>query len=155
MRLKGFVSSAKQYRLFIATNQAGIGKGLYTEDDYAQLTAWMVRCLEASGVFISGVYYCPHHPEATVIRYRIACHCRKPKSGLLKRIQDDHNIDLRRSWLIGDKTSDIAAGAALGMRTMLVRTGYAGKDGQWNMHADVITDNLRSAADHISRIEEP
>ncbi|MBR0070311.1 MAG: HAD family hydrolase [Synergistaceae bacterium] len=96
------------YLLIIITNQSGIGRGYYTEEDFMRLTDYMKSELAKSGVNISGVYYCPHLPDAEVERYRKICTCRKPSLGLFERAVHDFNIDLSRSYAIGDKERDIA-----------------------------------------------
>ena len=96
------------YLLIIITNQSGIGRGYYTEEDFMRLTDYMKSELAKSGVNISGVYYCPHLPDAEVERYRKICDCRKPATGLFERAVHDFNIDLSRSYAIGDKERDCA-----------------------------------------------
>ena len=96
------------YLLIIITNQSGIARGYYTEDDYQKLNNWMVETLSSQGVKISGAYYCPHHPTATVEKYRVDCDCRKPKLGMYEKAIADFNIDLCLSYAIGDKIRDCA-----------------------------------------------
>lgn len=96
------------YLLIIITNQSGIARGYYTEDDYNILNDWMLATLSNQGVKVSGVYYCPHHPEAKVEKYRVDCDCRKPKLGLYEQAIKDFNIDIRASFSIGDKIRDCA-----------------------------------------------
>jgi len=88
------------YRLFIVTNQSGIGRGYYTADDFEELTLWMLDVLEKEGIHIESVHHCPH---ALVV----PCQCRKPATGMIDAILCKHNIDLKNSWMIGDKQSDI------------------------------------------------
>ena len=96
------------YLLIIITNQSGIGRGYYTEEDFQRLNDWMVTELKRQGVIISDVYYCPHLPDAQVPEYRRDCECRKPKLGMYRQAVIDHNIDLSRSYAIGDKIRDCA-----------------------------------------------
>lgn len=96
------------YLLIIITNQSGIARGYYTEDDYHILNDWLLETLRSQGVRISGVYYCPHHPEALVPAYRKNCTCRKPRLGLYEKAIADFNIDLASSFTIGDKIRDCA-----------------------------------------------
>ncbi len=100
--------SKKGYTLIVVTNQSGIGRGLYTEEDLQQLTAWMVEQFAVEGVDIAAVYSCPHAPDA-------GCDCRKPKPGLFLRAIQEHDIDPDVSWIVGDKTSDMQAAAAAGI----------------------------------------
>lgn len=94
------------YLLIIITNQSGIGRGYYTEEDFMRLNDYMKEELKKSGVNISGVYYCPHLPDAEVERYRKICNCRKPATGLFERAVKDFDIDLSLSYAIGDKERD-------------------------------------------------
>jgi D-glycero-D-manno-heptose 1,7-bisphosphate phosphatase len=102
--------------LVVTTNQSGIGRGLYTEDDYRRLTDWMQAQFAAAGAPLAGVYHCPHHPEARLAEYRFACACRKPAPGMLLAAARDLGLDLSRSILFGDKASDMTAAAAAGVR---------------------------------------
>lgn len=88
------------YMLFVVTNQSGIGRGYYSEEDFQTLTSWMLEKLKREGIPIESVQHCPHDPEAN-------CDCRKPKTGMIETILAEHDIDLANSWLIGDKQSDI------------------------------------------------
>lgn len=96
------------YLLIIITNQSGIARGYYKEEDYQKLNSWMLEELKQHGISITAVYYCPHHPEAFVPAYRIDCDCRKPKLGLYEKAIADFNIDLSSSFAIGDKIRDCA-----------------------------------------------
>ena len=114
------------YALVVVTNQAGIAKGLYDEAAYRHLTAYMRGLLAAQGVVLDGVYHCPHHPQGTVAAYARECDCRKPAPGLLRQAARELGLDLARSVLVGDKTSDTQAGRAAGLRrTVLVESGHA------------------------------
>lgn len=97
----------------VITNQQGIGKGLMSESDLAEIHERMVDAVSAHGGRIDAIYHCPHLRESD-------CECRKPKPGMLRRASLDLGIDLPQSWLVGDSWSDIAAGAASGCRTVLV-----------------------------------
>lgn len=94
------------YKLIIITNQSGIARGYYTEEDFLKLNNWMVQDLRGRGIEISKVYYCPHHPEGKIEKYRIDCDCRKPKLGMYQRAIKDFDIDISESWTIGDKIRD-------------------------------------------------
>lgn len=96
------------YLLIIITNQSGIGRGYYTEEDFQKLNDWMVSTLKEQGVTIADVYYCPHLPDAQVPAYRKECCCRKPKLGMYEQAIIDYDIDLSRSYAIGDKIRDCA-----------------------------------------------
>ena len=97
-----------RYKLIIITNQSGIARGYYTEDDFLRLNNWMLKDLGEKGVRIGKVYYCPHHPKGKIEKYRVDCDCRKPKLGLYQKAIEDFDIDLSVSWTIGDKIRDSA-----------------------------------------------
>jgi len=99
----------------VVTNQAGIGRGYYTEGDYLQLTDWMLERFNARGIRIGRVYHCPFHPTAGVGKYRRDSYDRKPNPGMILRARADFDLDLTQSVLIGDKDSDIGAGRAAGV----------------------------------------
>ncbi|MBU1668279.1 HAD family hydrolase [bacterium] len=88
------------YQLFIVTNQSGIGRGYYTQNDFEVLTAWMIGEFKKHNIEIQSVHHCNHAPETK-------CYCRKPETGMIDEILAEHSIDLQRSWMIGDKQSDI------------------------------------------------
>ncbi|NOR54692.1 MAG: D-glycero-beta-D-manno-heptose 1,7-bisphosphate 7-phosphatase [Sulfurovum sp.] len=88
------------YLVFIVTNQSGIGRGYYTQEDFNTLTQWMVEKFEAQNVHIEQVYHCPHSPDEN-------CHCRKPNTGMIEQAMETYEIDLAHSWMVGDKQSDI------------------------------------------------
>jgi D-glycero-D-manno-heptose 1,7-bisphosphate phosphatase len=102
--------SDKGYLIIVITNQAGIAKGLYSEDDFSELTSWMVKQFEEQGIKISKVYHCPHHPDFTG-----PCECRKPNPGMILRAIEDFDLDIRQCILIGDKESDLQAGRNAGI----------------------------------------
>ena len=103
------------YALVVVTNQSGIGRGFYTEEDFQVLTDCMRTELSEHGVSIAGVYFCPHLPEATLPHYRKTCECRKPGPGLIHRAAEELDIDLARSAMVGDKDSDMQAALAAGI----------------------------------------
>jgi D-glycero-D-manno-heptose 1,7-bisphosphate phosphatase len=112
------------FRLIVATNQPIVARGLATEADLEMLHAAIAAHLTAAGAPpLDRFYFCPHHPRATLPAYRLICDCRKPRPGLLLRAAADLGLDLRASFMVGDRPTDIAAGAAAGCRTVLVQTG--------------------------------
>jgi len=98
----------KGYKLFIITNQSGIARGYYTEEDFHILNNWMLSQLEKNNINIESVYYCPHLDEAKVLKYKKNCTCRKPNLGLFYKAIEEFDIDLNQSIVIGDKERDIA-----------------------------------------------
>ena len=103
------------FALIIVTNQSGIGRGFYSEEDFHRLTEQMSEELSQQGVSVAGVYFCPHLPEATLPQYRKTCNCRKPSPGLIHRAIEDLDVDLTRSAMVGDKISDMQAALAVGI----------------------------------------
>jgi D-glycero-D-manno-heptose 1,7-bisphosphate phosphatase len=99
----------------VVTNQAGIGRGYYSEDDFQRLTAWMLGAFLERGVAIARVYHCPYHPTEGLGEYRRDSFDRKPKPGMLLRARDELMLDLRRSVFVGDKESDMLAGRSAGV----------------------------------------
>ena len=113
---KGIFELAKFFQdngflILVITNQAGIGKGLYSLNDFNLLNNWMISKFFEEGVTISKTFYCPHLPE-------INCDCRKPKPGLILLASKEFNIDLKKSYLIGDKDSDISSGKAANVKKL-------------------------------------
>ncbi|QSX35101.1 D-glycero-beta-D-manno-heptose 1,7-bisphosphate 7-phosphatase [Shewanella avicenniae] len=112
------------YLLVVVTNQSGIARGLYSEDEFQQLTEWMDWNFADKGVDLDGIYYCPHHPENGVGEYKQDCDCRKPKPGMLISAQRFLKIDMSQSVMIGDKADDMRAAIAADIPTrILVRSG--------------------------------
>jgi len=106
------------YQLIVVTNQSGIARGYYREEDFHQLTKWMLKQFKCQDIEILDVLFCPHGPEST-------CNCRKPKPGMLLEAKEKYNIDMKNSWMIGDKEADMGAANAAGIEnTILVRTGH-------------------------------
>ena len=110
----------------VVTNQAGVAKGYFSEEFVRKTHDRISEILAAEGAFIDRFYYCPHHPTAGTGIYLDACNCRKPLPGMLLQAAEDLQIDLPRSYLIGDMPRDMEAAAAAGATGILVRTGYAG-----------------------------
>jgi histidinol-phosphate phosphatase family protein len=111
------------YALIVVSNQSGVAHGLFPERVLRDVERSLRRQLAAFGVPLAGFYYCPHHPEGRVNRYAVACRCRKPAPGMLRRAAADHGIDLAESWMIGDILDDIEAGRRAGCRTVLIDNG--------------------------------
>ncbi|MBS4912616.1 MAG: HAD family hydrolase [Veillonella sp.] len=97
------------YELIVVTNQSGVARGYYTEDDVKKLHAYMGDALAAKGAPILQFYYCPHHEKGTVPAYTKACDCRKPKPGMILKAMEEYAVDRSASFLIGDKPSDVEA----------------------------------------------
>ncbi len=96
------------YMLVIITNQSGIARGYYSENDYEKLSDWMVKELEKRDIHIKKMYYCPHHPDSKIEKYKKNCKCRKPELGLFYEAIKELDIDLNSSIAIGDRDRDVA-----------------------------------------------
>ncbi len=112
------------FKLVVVSNQPVVARGLASEADVRTVHAHIEALLQSAGApLLAGVYFCPHHPNATLPAYRVVCDCRKPKAGLFQRAAAELAIDLGASFAVGDRITDIIAGARAGCRTVLVQTG--------------------------------
>lgn len=109
------------FRLVIITNQSGIARGFFTEQELSLFHRQLLILLNRREVFIDAVYYCPHHPDLGRRNYRRRCVCRKPEPGLIFQAAREFKLDLERSFMVGDKESDIVAGRRAGLFTFLLR----------------------------------
>lgn len=137
----------------VVTNQPYVAHGKVSEAALDSIHAAMDGGLARGHAFVDAVYYCPHHPhrgyDGERSELKIDCACRKPKPGMILRAAAELGLDLRGSWMIGDRTSDLAAARAAGLRSVLVRCGYGGKDLTNNIDPDYVFQDLREAADFI------
>jgi len=108
----------------VVSNQSGLARGYFPPELLTEVHEEMKRLLAEHGAFVDGIYICPHHPEADEEKYRLDCSCRKPKTGLLERAAAEMGLDLQRSFLIGDRWSDLQCGVNAGCIPILVLTGY-------------------------------
>ncbi len=132
--------------LVIITNQSAIGRGLFDEARLSLIHQRMCELLEAKGVQLDGIYYCPHTPEDD-------CACRKPRTGLLERAAQELNFDPSDTFVIGDKPCDVELGQRVGATTFLVRTGYGARvEAEGAVAADYVVDDVREAAQIIQGI---
>ena len=113
----------KGYLAIVITNQSGVARGMFGEEEVRKLHAYMNEELKGLGSHIDAFYYCPHHPEAAVPEYRRDCSCRKPKSGLIERACRDYPIDLGQSLMVGDSPRDVECGERAGVRGVLYKGG--------------------------------
>jgi D-glycero-D-manno-heptose 1,7-bisphosphate phosphatase len=112
------------FRLVVVSNQTVVARGLASEAEVRALHRHLQDLLEqGGGPRLDGWYFCPHHPKATLIQYREVCECRKPSPGLINQAARGLGLDLRASFMVGDRITDIIAGARAGTRTVLVQTG--------------------------------
>ena len=108
------------YLLVIVSNQSGVARGYFTEEKLEAVEIKIKELLAVNDILLSGFYYCPHHPQGIVKSFNIDCDCRKPKPGMLLKAATEHNIDLPKSWMIGDILNDIEAGSRAGCKTVLI-----------------------------------
>jgi D-glycero-D-manno-heptose 1,7-bisphosphate phosphatase len=128
----------------VATNQAGLARGYFSEEVLKAVNDEMLRQLEESGARIDGLYVCTHHPSEGAPPYRTECDCRKPKAGLLERAARELGLDLAASTMVGDKASDLECGRAVGARAVLVLTGYGLGDWEYRRQS------FRVPPDHVA-----
>lgn len=147
-------------RIVVVSNQSALGRGMIGQDDFHAFTqAYFEALRDASGgaARIDGYRYCPHHPTEGVDAYRTVCACRKPEPGMLLEAAAEQELDLARSYMVGDKRSDVLAGQAAGAFSILVRTGCGGEGGRGDLVTpDAVCDDLYAAAQLIllrTRIE--
>jgi D-glycero-D-manno-heptose 1,7-bisphosphate phosphatase len=136
----------------LVTNQSGVARGYFPESLVHDAHERLDAMLRAEGARLDGVYYCPHHPTAGNSSYTVVCDCRKPATGLLDRAARDLNLDLRQSFMVGDKWSDVELGQRAGARTILVRTGFAADD-PGNVRPDHVRDPNFIARDLATAVE--
>jgi len=125
------------YLVVVVTNQSGIARGLLDEARLREIHDRLREMLRVEGAELDAFYHCPHHPDLGEPPLRARCDCRKPAPGMLLRAAEELGIDLARSWIVGDSLRDLEAGAAAGVRGILVETGKAdrlpeGRDGWWS-----------------------
>lgn len=114
---------AHGFMLLVVTNQAGVALGLFQESALRRVDRRLQTLAADAGVALARMYWCPHHPAGSVERYAIECGCRKPQPGLLRRAARELDIDLERSWMVGDILDDVEAGRRAGCRTVLLDNG--------------------------------
>ncbi len=140
------------YLTVIVTNQPVVARGISTPKEVDQIHALLIGRLGKSGAKIDAVYYCPHHSEATLKKYRLRCKCRKPEIGMILDAAKKYGIDLKKSFMVGDSTRDTQAGNRAKLRTILVKTGHGGKDvWQFKSKPDFVVKNLSEAIRIIKR----
>jgi histidinol-phosphate phosphatase family protein len=136
-------------KVIIVTNQPVVARGLCTEKDIDTIHDKLRQLLAYEQARIDAVYFCPHHENANLAEYRMVCPDRKPGPGMLQRAAQDFSLDLSECYMVGDRTVDIQAGKDAGCRTILVTTGYAGRDGKHDVTADAVCNDLKHAAEII------
>mgnify|MGYP002780895420 FL=1 len=139
-----------EFRVVLVTNQPVLARGEATQADLARIHARLESELGAAGAYLDDIRYCPHHPHAgyagEVPELKRQCDCRKPAPGMVLAAAAAMNIDLAQSWMVGDSSADIALAARLGLRSILVETGEAGRDGKHEAASDHVVPSIREAA---------
>lgn len=147
------------FKLVVVTNQAGVARGYYGEEEVVSLHKYLNSLLKEEGAEIDHFFYCPHHPIHGIGKYRKACHCRKPDTGMFFMAEHYYQVDKAHSYMIGDKLIDTEAGKRYGVKSILVGTGY-GKELYSSLKPekrlkvlDYFAETLNQAADFILRQE--
>lgn len=133
------------YIIFIVSNQSGINRGYFTQEDMMHFNAELLSYLNS--IRIKKLYFCPHRPNEN-------CNCRKPETGLAKKIFKEFDIDKSKSWVIGDMTTDAQFAKNIGLKSILVLTGYKGTDGRSDAQPTYIAENMLEAAEKIINEKE-
>jgi D-glycero-D-manno-heptose 1,7-bisphosphate phosphatase len=140
----------EDFYLIVITNQSCVSRGMLSEYGLRKIHLELCNRLAANGVNLDGIYYCPHHPKEGDGPYRIECQCRKPQPGMLLQASADWNIDMGRSFMVGDNLTDSAAAQAAGVAAVLV--GESGRDSPASL---VTATDLTAAAGHIMSQSDP
>ncbi len=145
--------NAKGVMAILVTNQSGPARGFYPESHLDTLNNRLNHLLEEEGAFLDDLYYCPHLPDGTVSAYTMVCDCRKPGTKMVQLATEKHGIDLSRSYVVGDKATDVELGQNAGCRTVLLTSGYGQRvlDGayQWQVTPDHVAATLQEAVSWI------
>jgi D,D-heptose 1,7-bisphosphate phosphatase len=149
--LEGLVQLQKAgYLLIIISNQSGVARGYFKEEALELVKHKIESLLAEKGVVLNGFYYCPHYPNAAIKEYAVECDCRKPQPGMLLKAARDLDIDLSRSWMIGDILNDVEAGKKAGCKTVLIDNG---NEKDWVINGlrtpDYKAKNIKEAAVQI------
>lgn len=140
------------YVTVIATNQPVVARGIIGPKEVDRIHGILIKRFAKKGAKIDAVYFCPHHPKASVKKYRMVCKCRKPSPGMILQAAKEHDLDLKKSFFIGDSTKDVVAANRAKVKMILVRTGHGGKDPwQHKGKADFTVKNLTQAVQVINR----
>ncbi|MFH0863368.1 MAG: D-glycero-beta-D-manno-heptose 1,7-bisphosphate 7-phosphatase [Candidatus Altiarchaeota archaeon] len=130
------------YKVIVVTNQSAVARGLMSRENLEDIHERMLSHVEEAGGRIDAIYVCAHHPDER-------CACRKPLTGLLELAKETFDLDLKKSWMVGDNTKDAVTGKKTGCRTILVETGYGGKDGLHKISPDYWVKDLKEAVEVI------
>lgn len=140
------------FKLAVVTNQSGIARGLYTEDQFHTLTEWMDWNFADKGIDLDGIYYCPHHAEKGIGDYKQDCDCRKPKPGMMQSAAEFLKLDLSQSVMVGDKRDDMLAAKVAGIPIrILVRTGKEVTE-EAIAEASVVLDSIADVPEYLKSL---
>ena len=168
----GYVNHPSRFRLFpytagaikllndsgwlaiVVTNQAGVARGYFSEDMIVEIHKRVARELQSASARLDAIYYCAHHPSVGEPPYRLDCDCRKPRTGLVERAARDFEIDLARSWMVGDRFGDIELAHNAGLHSAFVLSGYGRGEweyqrGSWKIEPEVVAEDLLDAVQKI------
>lgn len=139
------------FKIIVITNQSGIARGYFTEKQLSNIHEKMKKEFQKFDVVLDGIYYCPHHPDDN-------CNCRKPNTGLFEKAIKEHNIDVKKSYLLGDKILDIGAGKKISVRAILIPEPYIreellSKKNEWEYKPDYIADDFMDAVEWILKLK--
>jgi D-glycero-D-manno-heptose 1,7-bisphosphate phosphatase len=138
----------------VVTNQAGVARGYFSEDVILIVHDQLKRQLATQNARLDAIYYCAHHPTVGEPPYRVDCDCRKPKAGLINRATTDFEIDISKSWMVGDRYSDMELAQNAGLRSAFVLSGYGRGEWEfqrrrWKLQPDLVCENLLEAVQSI------
>lgn len=138
----------------LVTNQSGVARGYFPESAVNEVHERLKNILKEEGAHLDGIYYCPHHPDVGLPEYRLDCDCRKPRTGMIEKAAKDLDIDISRSYMVGDKIIDVEFAHKAGAKGIMVMTGYGREElkhfsHEWKVHPDHIADDLYDAVKWI------
>jgi len=139
------------YKMVVVSNQSGVARGILTEEMLGQVHERLQEVLSRDGASLDAIYYCPYHPDGSVAQYRQDSDWRKPRPGMLLAAAKDMDIDLTRSWMVGDNLRDTEAGRGAGCRTILISTSHAHPESTDKNQPDYIAVNMREAVNIIKK----
>jgi len=142
------------YKTVLVTNQSGVARGYYDESLVRDVHEKLQKKLEEKSAHLDGIYYCPHHPTEGIGVYKKNCKCRKPKTGMIDSAVKELNIDIKKSFMVGDRYKDIEFAKKAGLRAIFVKTGYGlgeftYQKKKWTIQPDYIAKDLLGAARYI------
>lgn len=146
-------------KVLVITNQSGIARGFVKEEELVRVNNRLVELLNEKGAHLDAVYFCPHHPEYGEPPYRMFCDCRKPSTGMLKQAEAEFSIDLKKSFVIGDRIVDIQTAIPVGAKSILVLTGYGQDEYErvksQNIYVDYVAKDLFDAIQFVKKSINP